>query len=166
MTLPTLETFTCFACSPHNPRGLHLRFEEGGPDRITAVVELPDDVNGLGGVAHGGIVATVLDEAMAWVLYRHRAAVYVTATMTQRFRGTVRTGVPLAVEATIDDDGDRRIRASARIADADRPDRPLAEGSGLYVRAPDRTLQALPDDQRRELEALFQHFRDLDDQST
>ena len=165
MTLPVLETFTCFACSPHNPRGLHLRFADGGPDRITGRIELPDDVNGLGGVAHGGIVATVLDEAMAWVLYRHRMAVYVTATMTQRFRGTVRTGVPLAVEATIDDDGDRRIRASARVADADRPDRPLAEGSGLYVRAPETTLDALPAEQRRELDELFARFRELD-QST
>ena len=53
----------CFACGEKNPAGLHLKFEKVG-DKLIAVKNLPREFEGYEGAAHGGIVATMLDEAM------------------------------------------------------------------------------------------------------
>ena len=53
----------CFACGEKNPVGLHLKFEKFD-DKLTAVKILAREYEGYEGAAHGGIVATMLDEAM------------------------------------------------------------------------------------------------------
>ena len=53
----------CFACGEKNPVGLHLKFEKVD-DNITATKILAREFEGYEGAAHGGIVATMLDEAM------------------------------------------------------------------------------------------------------
>lgn len=157
--LPALSTFNCFACSPTHPRGLHLRFRSDGPDRVRSDVTLGEDFVGLGSVVHGGIVATVFDEAMAWVLYRHRYAPHLTATMEVRFRGTIAANTPLVVRAWIEEDRGSRVRVAADLAAASDPERPLAEAKGLYVRAPDAVLGDVPQEQRDELVTVFERFR-------
>jgi len=55
----------CFACGSRNTHGLRLCFAPDGDDAVTAVWR-PDEVwEGYRGVIHGGIVSTVLDEAMS-----------------------------------------------------------------------------------------------------
>ncbi len=55
----------CFGCGRLNLHGLRLRFvQEGDGVRAPFTPRLVDE--GYGGVVHGGIVATLLDEAMAW----------------------------------------------------------------------------------------------------
>ncbi|HSM00909.1 MAG TPA: PaaI family thioesterase [Acidimicrobiia bacterium] len=157
--LPTLDTFHCFACSPTHPKGLHLRFRSDGTDRVRSDFALGGDYVGLGSVVHGGIVATVFDEAMAWVLYRHRYAPHLTATMEIRFRGTIAADTPLVVTAWIEEDRGSRVRVASALAPATEPDRVLAQASGLYVRAPESVMGDVPDAQRRELQGVFEEFR-------
>ena len=161
-TLPSIESFNCFACGPANPVGLRLRFAEAGPDRVRTEFMVGEEHTGMTGVVHGGIVATVLDEAMAWCLYRFRYASHVTATMEQRFRGTVRADVPLVAEGWITDDRGSRLRLEAAIWERDDSDRIVAEGAGLYVRTPAGTVDALPEDQRREMTEMFERYRTID----
>ena len=63
------RTGFCFGCGPDNPEGLHLTFTVHTPDpsRITAVttVNLGRNHEGPPGYIHGGILATLLDEAMS-----------------------------------------------------------------------------------------------------
>jgi uncharacterized protein (TIGR00369 family) len=160
--LPSIESFNCFACGPANPVGLRLRFSEAGHDRVRTEFRVGEEHTGMTGVVHGGIVATVLDEAMAWCLYRFRYASHVTATMELRFRGTVRAGVVLVAEGWITEDRGSRLRLKAAIWERDDPDRVVAEGRGLYVRTPDSTLDTLPDDQRTEMLEMFDRYRTLD----
>jgi len=160
--LPSIESFNCFACGPHNEIGLRLRFSEAGPDRVRTEFQVGEEHTGMTGVVHGGIVATVLDEAMAWCLYRFRYASHVTATMEQRFRGTVRAGAPLVAEGWIAEDRGSRLRMKAAIWDRDAPDRIVAEGAGLYVRTPDSTLDDVPEDQRAEMDEMFERYRERD----
>jgi hypothetical protein len=55
----------CFACGSRNPQGLHLCFETG-PDGCVAAPWQPSPIfQGYEGIIHGGIISTVLDEAMA-----------------------------------------------------------------------------------------------------
>ena len=52
----------CFGCSPANPAGLQLRFRRRG-DRVVARYVIDDRFHGAPGIAHGGIAATIFDEA-------------------------------------------------------------------------------------------------------
>ena len=114
-------------------------------------------------IVHGGIVATVFDEAMAWALYRWRYAPHVTARMEQRFRGVIEADTSLVAEAWIATDRGRRRTVEAHIHSADDPDRILAEASGTYLPAANSALQSLPEEQQQELTAVFDHFRALDE---
>lgn len=160
--LPTFASFRCFACSPGHPKGLRLRFSADGPDRVRSELTLDEDYVGLGLVVHGGIVATVFDEAMAWCLYRYRYAPHLTATMELRFRGAIEAGTPLIATAWIDEDRGSRVRVAAALATAATPGEPVAEARGLYVKAPSSVLDGVPESQRRELQQVFGRFRALD----
>lgn len=53
----------CFACGTKNPIGLRLNFELVD-DKVVAKKILAREFQGYANVAHGGIVTTLLDEAM------------------------------------------------------------------------------------------------------
>ncbi len=60
----------CFGCGPSNPQGLHLHFtnsfaQDTGLPQATANVTLSRMYEGAPGCVHGGIIATLLDEAMS-----------------------------------------------------------------------------------------------------
>ena len=63
------RTNFCFGCGPENPQGLHLAFtiDASDPQNITATstVDLSRIHEGPPGYIHGGILATLLDEAMS-----------------------------------------------------------------------------------------------------
>ncbi|WP_027717690.1 PaaI family thioesterase [Desulfovirgula thermocuniculi] len=89
----------CFACSPHNPIGLHLEFtDEGGVCR--AFFTPGEEHQGWTGYLHGGLIATLLDEAMAQWLWR-RGVGAMTAEMLSRFSYPVPVGVRVTVEAEL-----------------------------------------------------------------
>ena len=54
----------CFDCGDDNPIGLHLRFAPDGDGVITSFIPGPEH-QGFHDVVHGGIISSVLDEAMA-----------------------------------------------------------------------------------------------------
>lgn len=59
------DQYKCFACSPSNPIGLKLTFEED--EEYVWAKWLPDiNFQGYNNVVHGGIIATLLDEIGAW----------------------------------------------------------------------------------------------------
>lgn len=159
--LPDLRTWNCFACGQDHPKGLRLRFTAPEQDRIRSEFAISNDHVGLDGVVHGGIVATVFDEAMVWTLYRWRYAPHVTAKMEQRFRATIASGTPLVAEAWIAEDRGRRRMVEAHITDADGSTI-LAAASGVYVPAAPAALEGVDNEQRRELEELFAEFRSRD----
>ena len=53
----------CFACGRNNPIGLHLDFKFDG-DKYIAKKTVPREYQGYKDIVHGGIVTTMLDEAM------------------------------------------------------------------------------------------------------
>jgi uncharacterized protein (TIGR00369 family) len=56
----------CFGCGPANPEGLHLVFTlEAAAQTATARVNLTRNHEGPPGHIHGGIIATLMDEAMS-----------------------------------------------------------------------------------------------------
>ncbi len=56
----------CFGCGPRNPEGLHLTFAiDSEAHTALASVTLDERYQGPPGYVHGGILATLLDEAMS-----------------------------------------------------------------------------------------------------
>jgi acyl-coenzyme A thioesterase PaaI-like protein len=88
----------CFGCSPTNPRGLALRFRREG-EEIHARYAVPEAFHGAPGIAHGGIVATLLDEVscalVALVLDQH----VVTGELSVRYERPVPVEIPLELAA-------------------------------------------------------------------
>ncbi len=61
-------THHCFGCSSDNKHGLHLRFQENPEDgSVECEFRMPRRFEGPPGHLHGGIIATILDEAMGKV---------------------------------------------------------------------------------------------------
>ncbi len=91
------DASSCFVCSPTNPIGLRVRFAVDGGRVIGEFV--PSDLHvGFTGVVHGGILAALLDDALAAVGYYHGEPT-VTARLAVRYRQPVRPGQRLQVEA-------------------------------------------------------------------
>ena len=92
----------CFACGPDNPAGMHLHFERApaGEEGVRAAVTLAPQYQGWRGIAHGGIVMALLDEAMAHAAgyAGHRG---VTASVNVRFRRPVPLEAPIEVRGRI-----------------------------------------------------------------
>lgn len=72
--------YNCFGCSPANEHGLHLEFWEDG-DELVAKWQPQKMYEGWTGVLHGGIQATLLDEAAAWLVFVKLKTAGVTATL-------------------------------------------------------------------------------------
>ncbi|MCJ7751507.1 MAG: PaaI family thioesterase, partial [Armatimonadetes bacterium] len=58
----------CFACGKGNPIGLKLDFRFEGEEYVTEF-EVRPEYQGWAGIVHGGLLATVLDETMARLLW-------------------------------------------------------------------------------------------------
>lgn len=92
--------FGCFGCSATNPVGLHLRFRRTG-DTVYAAYTIPERYQGAPGIAHGGIVATIIDEvSCAAAAFLHGTHV-VTGELSVRYLRPCPVEVPLVVTARI-----------------------------------------------------------------
>jgi len=120
----------CFACGRLNPHGLKLdiRQDAGG---VAVDYAFPGQFQGWQGVVHGGLVATILDELMAWSC-KTAACSAVTAEMTVRFRRPLRTGRPFRGEGRIVGEHGRLLLCESRLLDADS--RVIAEASGKMMK--------------------------------
>ena len=105
----------CFACGPENRVGLKLVFRVDRENRSArADVTLAKHFNGWKGITHGGIVSTLLDEAMIYA-YGALGWLSVTGEITVRFRKPVPTEKQLLVEGFVLEDRRRFITAHGRI---------------------------------------------------
>jgi uncharacterized protein (TIGR00369 family) len=89
----------CFGCGKNNPIGMKLNFIKAG-DAIRAEFT-PDKMHqGWPGLLHGGIVMTLLDEAMSNIAYA-TGQTTLTARMEVTWRQPVKVAEPLVVTAWI-----------------------------------------------------------------
>lgn len=90
----------CFVCGPNNPLGLGVPFALTDDGTLCGTFDCPPAFEGYPGQLQGGVVAALLDGAMAnWLFANHIVAV--TAELTTRFRHPVRTHQPAEIRAQI-----------------------------------------------------------------
>ena len=114
----TFETYgKCFVCGDENPGGLHLSFKIDKEKKTLTTTFVGSPVyQGYDGILHGGIISTLLDEAMAKLSYELGYAA-VTASLEIRFKHPAPILKPLHVSGEITEITPRLIRAKAQVAD-------------------------------------------------
>ncbi|HXY15585.1 MAG TPA: PaaI family thioesterase [Terriglobales bacterium] len=94
-----LQKNFCFACGKNNPEGMRLRFSyDEDRDCFLCRFRLTKRYTGPPGHAHGGIIATILDEAMGKV-NKLRHVVALTSSITVDYLKPVPLNQPLRVES-------------------------------------------------------------------
>lgn len=134
-----LDSQSCFVCGKSNPQGLKLDFTQED-NRVVTTFQPNVTHQGWPGFVHGGIIASILDEAIG------RAGFLVDAwTMTGRleirYRQPAPIDQPITFIGTIVRD---RGRALEMEGFAQLPDGTMvAEGRGLYMRVPEELRDKL-----------------------
>lgn len=130
----------CFVCGVENPLGLHLNFYNSAPGEVTADVILPESYQGYPGIAHGGIIAAMLDEAAGRTHMGDGAAprFMFTARLQVNYRKNVPTGQPLRLVGRAGETKRRTASATSMLIGPDGS--VLAEADALMVNVPDDML--------------------------
>jgi uncharacterized protein (TIGR00369 family) len=101
----------CFICGANNPIGLKTRpSRDEAAGRAWLSVVIPEEFQGWEGVAHGGIIAALLDEVCAYAVMGVSKQV-VTAELTVRYLKPV----PLGREVTVTARLRERVRRSITV---------------------------------------------------
>ena len=131
MELP--HTAGCIVCGMQNPHGLrlslHVHDDPGGP--VTADFTPGPQHIGFQGIVHGGILSTVLDEAMVWAATWAGKRFCVAGELSVRFRNSAAVGQPLRVEAKVSAVRSRLIETTGEIREPGG--RLIATAGGKYV---------------------------------
>ncbi len=129
----------CYGCGVRNPEGLHVAFEVDGPN-VTGIFNPRQVHQGFPGVAHGGIGAAVMDEAMGWAMYA-AGAWAMTARLEVRYRRPLPLDQQITVTSTVTRDRGKRMEATAELRDESGA--LLAQATGLFLRMPDEQQDQL-----------------------
>lgn len=120
----------CFACGENNPWGLHLKFNHND-DAVDSEFILKKEHQGFKDVAHGGIVSTVLDEAMAYLCIG-KGYYGVTGKIEVRFKKPVPIGEKLKVKAEITEEKSKLVMAKSRLENS--KGETLAEATSVFIK--------------------------------
>ena len=129
----------CFGCGAANPHGLHLIFTPEADGVRAAFTPLPVH-QGYEHVVHGGIISTLLDEAMAWAVAA--AGIWaVTGEMQVRFRRPLHVGEAVALHGAVTDIRTRAISAAGQVV-READGQVIATATAIFVRVPAATEAA------------------------
>ena len=109
-----IEGYNCFACAPHNDCGLRLRFMSDG-QKIWSDWQPNKRYQGYGGVVHGGIQATLLDEVASWALYALAGLAGLTSELRVQYLKPLNIEHVVRVTALIQEQGRRFVQVSATL---------------------------------------------------
>ena len=131
ITLAPNPANKCFGCGGANDAGMKLTFEQDNAKRkIVGRFILGEAYQGGGGMAHGGIIATLLDEAMGKVC-RFREVRAVTAELTVQYLKPVKVDQEIVVEGFETEQKGRNLFLAGEIRN--NAGEVLARGSGRFV---------------------------------
>jgi acyl-coenzyme A thioesterase PaaI-like protein len=134
----------CFACGTLNTQGLQLQLHvERG--RSWTELTLEPRFEGWEGIAHGGILCTILDEVMAWALVGEDNW-GLTARMAVDLKRPAHVGRPLRADGWVTRSRRRLVETAGQIVDA---------GSGEVLATADAVYLAAGAERKRELQERY-----------
>ena len=124
----------CFVCGNDgsNPRSLGVTLMWCEEERAV-YIPFEGDATwcGYDGVIHGGILASLFDDAMGWALHREVGEWGVTADFRIRYRRPAFAGRPHVVKGEVVSLKGRKAKMTARIYDAE--DKVTTEAEALFI---------------------------------
>lgn len=122
----------CFGCGDSQTHGLHLASRAGEGVEVTAEFTVRPAHQGAPGLAHGGVLATALDEtlgSLSWLLH----TIAVTGRLETDFVRPVPVGTTLHLAARVTAVAGRKIYASG-VGRIGGPDGPVAvRADALFI---------------------------------
>jgi uncharacterized protein (TIGR00369 family) len=121
----------CFVCGPDNAAGMHLKFTyDKTRNRFVCRFRLDERYTGPPGHCHGGIIATILDEAMGKV-NKLRNVIALTSQMTVDYLKPVPLNKPLRVESReVSSSGRKHVNMGEIL---NQKGEVLARGQALFI---------------------------------
>lgn len=126
---------SCFACGPDNSRGLRQHFQGNDAGEMLAEWIPESELEGFEGIVHGGIVSTVLDEAMSKAVAGSGVKA-LTAELRVRFRQHVPSGKMICVRGWIDSQNKRMTKTEAVLTSSDGTELAHAWATFLALKYP------------------------------
>ncbi len=125
-----IDDGSCFACGKNNEIGLKLRFKLDR-EKKTAITEttIESHFSGWVNAVHGGIICTLLDEAMVYACASTGLFV-ATGTISVKFRKPVPTTEMLTIEGQVLEHRRKVMKTCAKIM---RDGVVLAEAEGVMM---------------------------------
>lgn len=120
----------CFGCGQANVTGLRLEFLLAPDGAVVSLPIVSDAFEGHPGFLHGGIIATLLDEAMSKAI-RVLGTPSVTRTMEVEYLLPVPSGTRLRLEGSVVRSQGRRHWTEAVLLNAEGA--ALAQAKGLFI---------------------------------
>ena len=139
----TTDYQRCFVCGQRNPYGLHLVFRLEN-NSIVADFQPREEHQGFPGIIHGGIVASVLDEALGRTsVLAERPEWTMTGRLEVRYRRYVPYGPLLRIRAFLGTQRRKMLQASGVLTLADDENTILAEAQGTFLSLPEERVDAM-----------------------
>jgi uncharacterized protein (TIGR00369 family) len=120
----------CFGCGAANATGLRLEFLLAEDGSVVCLPTVPESFEGPPGYVHGGVIATLLDEAMSKSV-RARGLKAVTGQMEINYLRPVQSEAPIRLEGRLLQSEGRKHQTEARLLDA--RGRILAIAKGVFI---------------------------------
>jgi excisionase family DNA binding protein/uncharacterized protein (TIGR00369 family) len=141
--LNQVDDHFCFGCGRLNPAGLQLSFVADGAE-VRAAFTPGRLSEGWAGATHGGILATLLDEVLAWTLFHHQIWA-VTTRLAITYRRPAPIGAPLTASGRIVQDRGRLVEVAGE----------AREAGGAVVAEATATFVRVSAEQRARLERIY-----------
>ncbi len=125
----------CIGCGKLSTIGLKMSFEIDDALAVESRISVGPTFAGWRGVVHGGIVALLLDEAMAYAAAAH-GVLGMTGELKMRFRASVPVDEPLVVRGEVLWQRRGILGVSARV-EREAGGTLLASGEGRFVKRGD-----------------------------
>lgn len=120
---------TCLGCGPDAEQGYHLQVRRDGDDVVGEHVFEPRQ-SGAPGIAHGGAVATVLDDLLGYLLYVAQVP-GVTRHLAVEYLRPVLVGPAYALHGAIESREGRKLWVTATCTGPDGT--VVATARGLFI---------------------------------
>jgi len=120
----------CFGCGQGNPVGLRLNFSVSADGVVVCDATISDNYEGPPGYLHGGIIATLLDEAMSKA-NRAQGVTAMTRQMEVQYLRPVPSKNPIRITGKVTRSEGRKHWAEAQIHNAEGT--LLAQASALFI---------------------------------
>jgi len=122
----------CYVCGADNEAGLRIPFRKDADGGSRAEYVARPEHAGWPGIIHGGLLFTLMDEAVAWAC-TYSGSRCVTAKVEASFRGPARVGMPLVITGRVTFATSRALRARAEIRDGSGTGVLIAELDAMMV---------------------------------